>query len=202
MSGTLPIPTSAADVPAWCERMQSERLNDSGREAIGLAAYALIQMFAAVDQTHETREDLRAARATLPDEDYKGHSRLSLALASLPNPSDVTSKALPAIEKQVRVALQADKGEVDRSLVELRAYAERAEAMAEAFGPQPSDHEGQGDKEGQGSPGDPLAEALDMLGAELAPDAPQAQHKPPRKRRRKGKPSRRPAVRVKPRGEA
>lgn len=47
--------------------------------------------------------------------------------------ADAVAKLAAKIESGIRAALAADKGEVDRSMVELRRRAEQQEAMASEF---------------------------------------------------------------------
>jgi len=98
-------------------------------------------MFEAVEEAKQNKAELRAARDALDPGDVKARARLTLAIAQLPGPIDIINKTLPQIKDQIRVGLQCDKGEADRSLVSLRDFAARQEALAQDFGPGKDDPE-------------------------------------------------------------
>lgn len=97
------IPMRLGDVSAWAAKLRIRRLNDDGRAAIDLAQLALEQVLAA------------AARAR------SGAARVR-----------ILKDGLPLVEKQLRVALQADRSEADHSIVAMRRRLEEMEQAEDA----------------------------------------------------------------------
>jgi hypothetical protein len=100
----LVIPRRLEDVAGWAEAMRARRLNDDGRAAIDLAELILTETLATV------------ARAK------SGTARLS-----------AMQKGMPLVEKQLRVALQADRAESDHELVRMRRLLEMQQAAENAL---------------------------------------------------------------------
>lgn len=93
------IPSRLKDVRAWADELRLRRLNADGRAAIDLAQLALEQTLATVERAKTGPSRMRA-----------------LAVG------------LPVVEKQLRVALQADRAEADHALVAMRRKLEQAQA--------------------------------------------------------------------------
>jgi hypothetical protein len=99
-----PVPARLEDVAGWAEQLRARRLNGDGRAAIDLAEFALAQLLGAVDKAR------------------KGATRVRLL-----------SIGLPMVEKQLRVALQADRAEADHAIVAMRRKLEAMRAAEDAL---------------------------------------------------------------------
>jgi hypothetical protein len=100
----LVIPTRLADVAGWAEAMRARRLNDDGRAAIDLAELLLTETLATAQRAKSGTVRLRA-----------------MAIG------------MPLVEKQLRVALQADRAEADHEIVRLRQLAESQQRAESAL---------------------------------------------------------------------
>lgn len=98
------IPTRLADVAGWAEELRARRLNADGRAAIDLAQVALEQLLAAVEKAKS------------------GPARVRLV-----------GVGLPVVEKQLRVALQADRAEADHELVRMRRKLDDQQSREDAL---------------------------------------------------------------------
>lgn len=99
--------TNVEEVDEWAERLRAERLNDTGRGLIDLAAGLLRSAMGAGEGLDE--ETLMPLRM--------------LALRSVAS----------HVDKAVRAAIVADKAEAERAIAKLRRIAEARESMADGF---------------------------------------------------------------------
>lgn len=100
----IEIPTRLEDVAGWAEAVRARRLNDDGRAAVDLAELVLRETLATVQRARSGAARLRAL-----------------------------ATGLPLVEKQLRVALQADRSEADHSIVAMRRKLDSMRAAEDAL---------------------------------------------------------------------